>query len=61
MWDPAWVGVASSLLIQIGLGLFVIGKYSERFQRIARWIDEDAEPTLDDHESRIVTLEAQQE
>ena len=58
--DATWTGVIATLLIQIGLGLFVIGKYAERMARVVKWIDEDAEPTLDDHETRIVVLETKQ-
>ncbi len=55
--DPAWVAVIGGILVQAGIGLFVAGKYSERFERITKWIDEDAIPTLNDHESRISSVE----
>ncbi len=55
--DPTWVAVISGILVQIGLGLFFVGKYSERFERITRWIDQDGIPTLNDHAERISRIE----
>lgn len=55
--DPTWIAVIGGILVQIGIGLFFAGKYSERFERITKWIDDDAIPTLNDHETRLSGME----
>lgn len=55
--DATWAGVVATLLIQLGVGLFIVGRYAERVARILQWIDDEAEPQLADHERRLVILE----
>jgi hypothetical protein len=55
--DPVWVGLIGTLVVQVVVAVFVVGKWSERFDHLQKFIDEEAKPQLDDHENRIVTLE----
>lgn len=56
--DPVWLGVAGTVGVQIVVAVYVIGRYSAKFERIEKWIENDADPMLNDHAERITHLEA---
>jgi hypothetical protein len=55
--DPVWLGLAGTITVQVLFAVYVAGKWSERFERVLKWMDEEAQPQLDDHEQRIATIE----